>query len=66
MYKRQVPLEVEQKNNTDELFETVVDTAKQAGYLKNGDLVVIMAGVPLGIAGTTNLLKVHILSLIHI
>ncbi|MEA5003448.1 MAG: pyruvate kinase [Christensenella sp.] len=55
-----IPLEVEQKDNTDELFATVVDTAKEAGYLKNGDLVVIMAGVPLGIAGTTNLLKVHI------
>ncbi len=55
-----IPLEVEQKDNTDELFATVVETAKNAGYLKNGDLVVIMAGVPLGIAGTTNLLKVHI------
>ncbi|MEA4852757.1 MAG: pyruvate kinase [Christensenella sp.] len=54
------PLEVEQKNNTDELFETVVNAAKGAGLVSNGDLVVIMAGVPLGVSGTTNLLKVHI------
>ena len=55
-----IPLEVEQKFNTDELFELVVNTSKKAGLLQNGDLVAIMAGVPLGIAGTTNLLKVHI------
>ena len=55
-----VPMKVEQKFNTDELFEMVVNDGKKAGLLENGDLVVIMAGVPLGIAGTTNLLKVHI------
>ncbi|MEG0593784.1 MAG: pyruvate kinase [Christensenella sp.] len=54
------PMFVEQKLNTDELFEMVVNHGKQAGLLENGDLVVIMAGVPLGIAGTTNLLKAHI------
>ena len=54
------PMKVEQKLNTDELFEMVVNYGKKAGLLENGDLVVIMAGVPLGIAGTTNLLKVHI------
>lgn len=54
------PLIVEQKYDTDDLFDSVVESGKNAGLLQNGDLVVIMAGVPLGIAGTTNLIKVHI------
>ncbi|MEG2956996.1 MAG: pyruvate kinase alpha/beta domain-containing protein, partial [Christensenellaceae bacterium] len=54
------PIEVQNKSNADELFEAVANKAKEQGLLKNGDLVVIMAGVPLKVAGTTNLLKVHI------
>ncbi|NLY20993.1 MAG: pyruvate kinase [Tissierellia bacterium] len=45
--------------NTDELFDGAVESAIKAGYVKEGDLVVITAGVPVGISGTTNLIKVH-------
>ena len=31
------------------------------GYVTHGDAVVITAGVPVGEAGTTNLMKVHII-----
>jgi pyruvate kinase len=31
----------------------------QRGYLKNGELVVFVAGQPVGRAGTTNLMKLH-------
>lgn len=55
-----VPIMVDEKDNTDELFEHVVDVASKHGLVSNGDLVVITAGVPLGISGTTNLLKVHL------
>ncbi len=55
-----IPLMVEEKENTDELFEHVVEVAVQEGLVENGDLVVITAGVPLGVSGTTNLLKVHL------
>jgi pyruvate kinase len=55
-----VPLLTEEKTSTDELFSHAVDKAVDEGLLKNGDLVVITAGVPLGVSGTTNLLKVHI------
>lgn len=55
-----VPIMVDEKNNTDELFDHVVDQARKNGYVKNGDLVVITAGVPLGVSGTTNLLKVQL------
>ncbi|MBE5787933.1 MAG: pyruvate kinase [Clostridiales bacterium] len=44
---------------TDELFQHAVDCAKQLDLVKNGDLVVITAGVPLNVSGTTNLLKVQ-------
>lgn len=54
------PLMVDEKDNTDELFNHAVDTAQKAGLVKSGDIVVVTAGVPLGISGTTNLLKVHV------
>ncbi len=36
------------------------EACKRAGYLHNGDLAVITAGVPVGRSGTTNLLKVEV------
>lgn len=55
-----VPLMSRLMTNTDDLFNHAVDCAVEAGYLESGDLVVITAGVPLGISGTTNLMKVHV------
>ncbi|MCX7773309.1 MAG: pyruvate kinase [Clostridia bacterium] len=55
-----VPLMFEEKQTSDELFEHAVEKATEAGLVKCGDLVVITAGLPLGIPGTTNILKVHI------
>jgi pyruvate kinase len=45
-------------HNSDELVDLAVDAAEEAGLVKNGDLVVITAGVPVGIAGTTNMIRV--------
>lgn len=55
-----VPLTLSEVDNTDDLFSNSVEKAQNAGLLHSGDLVVITAGVPLRISGTTNLLKVHI------
>ncbi len=55
-----VPIMVDEKDNTDALFDHVVDVARKESLVKNGDLVVITAGVPLGVSGTTNLLKVQL------
>lgn len=55
-----IPIIIEEQKNTDELFDHVVNVAAKANLVKNGDLVVITAGVPLGISGTTNLLKVQL------
>ena len=54
------PLLIEEKASTDELFDHAVDTAEQAGLVKSGELVAITAGVPLGVSGTTNMMKVHV------
>lgn len=53
------PLVINEETNTDDLFAHAVEAACMAGYTEPRDLVVITAGVPLGISGTTNLLKVE-------
>lgn len=55
-----VPLMIAEESNTDDLFERAVDAAVQNGLVHDGELVVLTAGVPLGISGTTNLMKVHV------
>lgn len=55
-----VPMLIEEEKDTDILFEHSINIAIDAGYIKPGDLTVITAGVPLGISGTTNLLKVAV------
>ena len=56
-----VPLMIAEESNTDDLFEHAVDAAVQNGLVHDGELVVLTAGVPLGISGTTNLMKVHVI-----
>jgi pyruvate kinase len=54
------PLLIGEESNTDELIEHAVGAGEKAGILHAGELVVITAGVPLGISGTTNLMKVQV------
>lgn len=53
---------VEEVDSTDEMFEQAVKTALDENLIEAGDKVVITAGVPVGKAGTTNLIKVHLVS----
>lgn len=53
------PVKCQLKNNTDELFDHAVEVSVNAGVVQKGDIAVITAGIPLGISGTTNMLKVH-------
>ena len=46
-------------SNTDEMVEFAIQTAVDAGIVKQGDLVVVTAGVPVGVAGTTNMIRVQ-------
>ena len=54
------PVHTEKAEGTDAIISTGVKAALDAGIIKLGDLVVITAGVPPATAGTTNLLKVHV------
>ena len=54
------PLMIDEIDNTDDLFEQAVQAGEKAGLLHDGELVVMTAGVPLGVSGTTNLMKVHV------
>ena len=55
-----IPLLIDEAQSTDELFDNAVAAALQADIIKDGELVVLTAGVPLGISGTTNMMKVHV------
>lgn len=44
---------------TDSVISVSVREAMKAGYVNEGDLVVLTAGLPVGLSGTTNLIKVH-------
>ena len=55
-----VSLMIGTESNTDELFEHAVEAAVKEGIVRDGELVVLTAGVPLGFSGTTNLMKVHV------
>lgn len=46
---------------TDEMFATAISASLENRCVKQGDLVVITAGVPVGKSGTTNLMKVHVI-----
>ena len=53
------PVTMPYASNTDELVEFAVTAAEKAGIVHQGDLVVVTAGVPVGVAGTTNMIRVQ-------
>lgn len=52
------PMWIARESTTDDLFDVAVRAAEEAGYIKKGDTVVLTAGVPLGIPGRTNMIRV--------
>ena len=59
LYWGLVPIMMERADSTDELVHSAIDTAEQAGLIKHGDLVVVTAGVPVGVSGTTNMIRIE-------
>lgn len=53
------PVKSKNVETTDDIINISVDAIMGKGYLNQGDLIVITAGVPVGEAGSTNLIKVH-------
>ncbi len=56
------PFEIAMVSSVDELFRAGAKLSKDSGLAKPGDLIVITGGVPVGVAGSTNLLKVERIS----
>jgi pyruvate kinase len=54
------PILLEKMENADELFQHAVEAAEKKGLVSRGDITVLTAGVPLGVTGTTNLIKVQV------
>ena len=54
-----VPLLTKPAQDVDELLESTIQTAKAGGLIAAGDTVVMTAGAPLNVQGSTNMLKVE-------
>lgn len=52
------PLLMMKEETAEDLFEDAARLAEKAGYLKKGDVAVLTAGVPLGVSGNTNMIRV--------
>ena len=55
-----IPLQLDEEKTADDLFDHAVGAAEHRGLVSRGELVVITAGLPLGMSGTTNMIKVHV------
>lgn len=52
------PVWIARESSAEDLFDEAVRAAEEAGYIKKGDKVVLTAGVPLGVSGKTNMIRV--------
>ena len=54
-----IPYYHEYMDEADVFFANVIEEAKHEGLIKDGDLIVLTAGLPLGIGGKTNMMRIH-------
>jgi len=59
LYSGVIPLLVSPGRDTDQMVANATEGARLSGLVRSGDTVVVVAGVPVGLAGQTNLLKVE-------
>lgn len=52
------PILLKKAESEEELFENAIAESRKSGYIKEGDIAVTTAGLPLGISGNTNMIKV--------
>lgn len=55
------PVFSEKIETTDELLDNAVNKGLEMNFFSQGSKVIITAGVPVGVSGTTNLMKVHVI-----
>lgn len=56
------PIPVRQAGNTEQLTQVAIAASQEAGLVSDGELVILVLGVPIGVAGSTNLIKVEIVA----
>lgn len=54
-----IPVHVNEFKSTDNMLVQSSAILKQRGFLKEGEIFILTAGVPVGISGSTNMLKIH-------
>ncbi len=59
LYWGVMPIVIQSASSTDEMIEKAEDAAILKGGLKYGDYILITGGIPVGKAGTTNMMKIH-------
>lgn len=52
------PLLMMKEETAEDLFDDATRLAEKAGYIKKGEIAVLTAGVPLGVSGNTNMVRV--------
>lgn len=52
------PIWIARESTAEDLFDEAVHAVEKEGYIKKGDKVVLTAGVPLGVSGRTNMIRV--------
>ncbi|MGX7108579.1 pyruvate kinase [Facklamia miroungae] len=55
------PFVIGKPNSTDEMLDSASAMAVKQGFAKEGDLIIITAGVPVGEQGTTNIMKIQLI-----
>lgn len=55
------PLLMDEKQDAEALFSEALEVAEQTGMVNKGELVVITSGIPVGVTGTTNMIKVDVI-----
>lgn len=55
------PIIADRPSTTDEMFELAANKAVDLGLAKEGDLILVVAGVPVGESGTTNIMKLQLI-----
>jgi len=53
------PLLVNSVTSTDKMIIDSSELLKERKFIKKGDSFIITAGVPVGVTGSTNMLKIH-------
>ena len=59
LYWGVTPIILKPKKTTDDMITSVEAAMLKRDLVKKGDIIVLTAGVPIGVAGSTNMMKIH-------